>query len=239
MISHNLAKIKGLLVDFDGTLVNFKKSQNNAFKLIMNDYNIYGEDIESLREKFLEFDSQMWNFFEKRELTIKEVQRTRFQKLIDYFSELSADAWEINQQYLRYLINQTEYFDGVFDSLIKLRKIGIKIVVISNGVDWTQKERLKKLDLNQLIDGLLTSEGVGFSKPHPAMFEEGMKILNMPKSNVWVIGDNPNADIRGAHAVGLSACLITDSQNNVDYKADLIVNSFTEFSIKLLKSLEN
>jgi ribonucleotide monophosphatase NagD (HAD superfamily) len=66
-----------------------------------------------------------------------------------------------------------------------------------------------------------------------------MKILNMPKSNVWVIGDNPNADIRGAHAVGLSACLITDSQNNVDYKADLIVNSFTEFSIKLLKSLEN
>jgi HAD superfamily hydrolase (TIGR01549 family) len=238
MISHNLAKIKGLLVDFDGTLVDFKKSQDNAFKLIMKDYNVYGEDIETLREKFLEFDAQMWNFFEKRELTIKEVQRIRFQKLIDYFPELTADAWEINQRYLRYLINETEYFDGVLDSLKKLRECRIKIVIISNGVDWTQKERLKKLDLNSLIDGLLTSEGVGFSKPHPAIFEEGMKILNMPKSNVLVIGDNPNADIRGAHGVGLSACLITDSQSDFKYEPEFIANSFTEFSIKLLENIE-
>ncbi|MHA1991100.1 MAG: HAD family hydrolase [Candidatus Hodarchaeales archaeon] len=238
MISHNFAEIRGLLVDFDGTLVDFEKSQKSAFKLIMNDHDIFGRDVQRMAEKFLEFDLEMWSLFEKGGLTIKEVQMTRFQKLIDYFPELTADAWEINQKYLIYLINETDYYEGVLESLTALRKIGIKIVIISNGVDWTQKERLKKLDLFPLIDGLLTSEGVGFSKPHPAMFEEGMKILKMLKSNVWVVGDNPNADIKGAKNVGIASCLISNGREFNDIESDMVTESFSKFASMVIKEKE-
>lgn len=70
--------------------------------------------------------------------------------------------------------------------------------------------------LGQIIDALGLGEHVqrvfnsaksGYEKPHPRAFENLLQELNHPK-RIWMIGDNPDADVRGAEAVSIPAILV-------------------------------
>jgi hypothetical protein len=61
--------------------------------------------------------------------------------------------------------------------------------------------------LSRLIDVVYTSALIGFEKPHPEAFGIVVKAYSFPQ-HVWMIGDNPIADIAGAEAVGIPAILV-------------------------------
>lgn len=67
-----------------------------------------------------------------------------------------------------------------------------------------------RLGLADLIDGVLTSAVTGYEKPHPAMYGIALDLIGHP-DRVWMIGDNPVADVAGAEAVGIPAILVRGS----------------------------
>ena len=50
----------------------------------------------------------------------------------------------------------------------------------------------------------------GYEKPHPQAFRNVLQSLEAPEA-LWMIGDNPNADIAGAAALGIPGILSVDS----------------------------
>ena len=234
----NISNLKGLLVDFDGTLVDFKKAELNAFTKIMLESFISKSKIHEINNEYIKIDHALWNLFEKQKITLPDLQHGRFRQLMEVYPEIKENPSEINKKYLQYLIHETYFYENVYSSLKNLQKSNIKVIIITNGIDWVQKERVNKLKLNPLINGMLTSDQVGYSKPHPAMFEKGIELLQLDKSEIWVVGDNPQADIEGASNIGLSSCLITESLSKEDNNSnpDIIVNSFPEFVKIILKN---
>lgn len=65
---------------------------------------------------------------------------------------------------------------------------------------------LAELELKQFFTVTLDSALVGVSKPAPEIFRIALERLGIPAEGVWMVGDNFEADIRPAAAMGLSTC---------------------------------
>ena len=57
--------------------------------------------------------------------------------------------------------------------------------------------------LDRLVDAWVVSEGVGFRKPEPGIFHAAADIVGASLEDAWMIGDRDDADILGAHRLGL------------------------------------
>jgi putative hydrolase of the HAD superfamily len=63
-----------------------------------------------------------------------------------------------------------------------------------------------------------SSASIGYEKPHPAIFRRALAAI--PAAGpVWMIGDNPVADVAGAEALGLPAILVRRSARGVRWQS--------------------
>ena len=229
---------RALLIDFDGTLVDYSLNERRALEKLFESLNLPKELFTIVHQEYSKINSYYWSQFELKKLTIKEVQYKRFADLMSKYN-IDGDAKELNKTYLDYLVQTTSIEKNILEAIKKLRDSGVKIVIITNGIHWTQTERLKNTGLDKIIDAFFTSESVGFAKPHPKMFLDSKKFLesiDCPTNDLWVIGDNFEADIKGAFNVGYKTCWVNKnhSSNSSQLYEDsqvptLIANNFLEF----------
>ena len=112
---------------------------------------------------------------------------------------------------------------GVFD---KLKKCGVILGVVSN---WDSRLHsiLKSTDLAGYFDFVLASAEVGFAKPDKTIFVEALRRSGVSSHEACHIGDDLNADVRGANKAGIDAILI-DRKGKYEKASTTIVSSFLE-----------
>ena len=97
-------------------------------------------------------------------------------------------------------------YDDTFQCLEELRIEGWRHVVLSNHVPELPRI-VDCLGLTPYIDRIFNSAETGYEKPHPRAFQHVMESLR-PYGSIWMLGDNPVADIEGARAAGMNALLV-------------------------------
>lgn len=95
--------------------------------------------------------------------------------------------------------------DGAHQLLVDCRAAGMKLAVVSNGRDAFQRSKLDGMGFTALVDALLTSGGLGIRKPDPRIFVAALDALAVPAQNAAMVGDDCDADIAPALAIGLRA----------------------------------
>jgi FMN phosphatase YigB (HAD superfamily) len=65
---------------------------------------------------------------------------------------------------------------------------------------------LDELGLTKLFAVISDSTVVGWSKPDPRIFRHTLEALRAPAERAWMVGDNFEADIRPAAALGMRTC---------------------------------
>lgn len=98
-------------------------------------------------------------------------------------------------------------FDEVPDTLRRLREGGARLVVASNW-DVSLHEALARTGLAGLVDGAVCSAEVGTAKPAPEVFRRALEIAGVPASEAVHVGDDVEADVEGARAMGLEPVLV-------------------------------
>jgi putative hydrolase of the HAD superfamily len=98
-------------------------------------------------------------------------------------------------------------FPEVPEALAELRGRGLRLVVVSNW-DCSLPEVLERAGLRALVDGVVPSAVAGAAKPHPAVFEEGLRVAGVGASEAVHVGDSLRNDIEGAGAAGVRALLV-------------------------------
>jgi putative hydrolase of the HAD superfamily len=78
-------------------------------------------------------------------------------------------------------------------------------VVLSNHVPELTRI-ISALGLDDHVKRVFNSADSGYEKPHPLAFENLLEVLGRPEK-IWMIGDNLEADVRGAEAAGIPAIL--------------------------------
>jgi len=95
--------------------------------------------------------------------------------------------------------------------------------IITNGPSDMQRAAIKQVGLENEFRAMVVSgdDDVAVRKPNPKIFEIACERLNVAPESILMIGDNLEADVRGALAYGMSAIWIgQDGSEDVEQVAD-------------------
>lgn len=82
-------------------------------------------------------------------------------------------------------------------------------IILANGVIRHHKETLKVLGIpSETFELFVTSEVVGFTKPHPEGFQYILNYTKLPPAVHLMIGDRDLVDLAPAQALGMHTCLV-------------------------------
>jgi putative hydrolase of the HAD superfamily len=92
-------------------------------------------------------------------------------------------------------------------ALAAARARGQRLVVVSNW-DVSLHDVLRKLELEPLLDAILTSAGAGARKPEPAIFEQALALAGVTPDQAIHVGDSLEEDVVGARVAGIEPVLV-------------------------------
>ena len=105
-----------------------------------------------------------------------------------------------------FAITQTNWIleDDTLPTLKKLEADGYRLGLISNaGDDHDVHQLAQRLGISSFFDFIVTSAACSYRKPHPRIFELALSNWYFLPSEAVMVGDNLEADIRGAKNAGL------------------------------------
>ena len=120
-------------------------------------------------------------------------------------SRLATRAWD---DYLAEWPGRTKFFPeapALLDSLRGRYKLG----VVTNFMDGPTARRVfDDLGYDAIFDSLVVSAEVGYMKPAPVLFNRALDELDSKPKNTVMVGDTFDADVLGAHGVGMKGVLV-------------------------------
>jgi FMN phosphatase YigB (HAD superfamily) len=107
-------------------------------------------------------------------------------------------ALDFEQTYWRTFLSNAVLFDGIKELLDDIRLLGIPAAIVTDLTAQIQFRKVVYFGLDHYFDYIVTSEEAGFDKPHEAPFQIALEKMRPNGDCIWMIGDNPVNDIRGA-----------------------------------------
>ena len=95
-------------------------------------------------------------------------------------------------------------FPEVPATLADLRRLGMRLGIITNGATDMQERKVRELGIADLLDELLMSEKEGLRKPDPRIFQRALGRFGIVAAEAWYVGDHLTVDVRGAFDAGLT-----------------------------------
>lgn len=205
---------KWLWFDLDNTLLDFNKSAQDAFRLLMEELGI--ENSKENKKIYDEINHECWIKFELGELSLETIKKGRFQKFFDAIG-YTYDGLEANDKYLNYIGANPYFVDSAHELLAHCSTKQYKMAIITNGMTLAQFPRLKKLQIDHFFEHIFVSEEIGFSKPSLAYFNHCKEVTKLGhKDDVLIIGDNLASDILGGNHFGADVCWLNAKGQNAD-----------------------
>lgn len=97
-------------------------------------------------------------------------------------------------------------FEDTIGALQRATAAGWRNVIVSNHVPELM-DLVVHLGLDEHVDIVVTSALIGFDKPNSGIFRHTLELAGHPEE-VWMVGDNPVADIAGAATVDVPSILV-------------------------------
>jgi len=202
--------IKAVLFDLGGTLIK-TMSVPVICKRILARHGVHVQttiDEKALDEIFKEMSQNYRLPYRKfwRIYNIKILKKLKLRGNLEELADVITDEWWDNADY--------ELNPEVKNTLLALRKQGLKLGIVSNGFRKDIDEILSKVDLTDQFDVTVGVDDMGTSKPEKKMFLYALEKLTVAPNEALFVGDNLEADYKGAEEAGLKPLLI-DRDNKV------------------------
>ena len=199
--------VKTVLFDLDDTLFDFSHSSRIGLDAVRQRYSRLGQkSVDELEHDFLQLSSEIWPLVLQGRLTVDESRLVRLRQLFAWYGEAwdEAEGQAIVACYREHYGGSRRLVEGVLPLLEHL-KTAAKIGIVTNNLVGEQREKLRHLRIDHLIDFLVTPEQAGATKPAPAIFEAALAQAGCSPQEAVMIGDAWHVDIVGASAAGIRA----------------------------------
>jgi HAD superfamily hydrolase (TIGR01549 family) len=135
-----------------------------------------------------------------------------------------------------FAITQTNWTveQDALPTLQKLETDGYRMGLISNaGDDQDVQQLVRRFGIDRFFDFILTSAACSYRKPHKRIFELALSNWYFLPSEAVMVGDNLDADVRGAQNVGLFAVWLRRragerTEDQLSIRPDAILSSLSE-----------
>ena len=204
MGSYMDAKIKAVIFDMDGVLIDAKEWHYEALNRALEYHKLLPiSKIEHLQKyDGLPTKEKLALYEETKNLSPdehKEISNTK-QRLTTQM---------INEKCVPYNLHQ--------NTLQKLKNEGYKLVVCSNAIKASVQSMLEKANILPFIDFYLSNQDVAKPKPEPYIYLLAIEKLNLKPHNILICEDNINgikaAQESGAHVLKIGTVQDTNYHN--------------------------
>lgn len=197
-----------LLFDADGTIYDFMACEEYALSKLFSQAKLVVT--KTMLESYHEINYSLWQDLELGLITLEKLKTERFER---FFASQKVDfrAKEASSLYLYHLGQSFHLYDDTIEVLTKIQNKGIHMSMITNGIASVQRGRVKATGTSHFFSFVAIGEELGVLKPDPLFFEktvQQLSLLNLPISNMLVIGDSLTSDILGAKNAHLDSCWI-------------------------------
>lgn len=233
-----MTKPRGVLIDLGNTIIrNVSIDFNEGIKVLYR----------HLKKRTLTYDELLFYATKLKETTLDmrtlDSIEVDFRKYLSYlinFLNLEIDTTVSKLEIeMAKAIDKTKVIPGAKEMLSYFINNGIIVMALSNSTfsNAAIKAKLRQHGLLKYLDFVIVSSNYLFRKPSPWLFEMGLKKLNIPRSDVWMIGNDYEADITGAKECGLFTVWY-NALNEPDEKevADINIQNYYEL-LHILKEL--
>ncbi len=203
--------IRAILFDFGGTLMYGRRDWTpvmaKADDMLAEHLRIQGMDVNPNTFP-LEFRKNLDEYFKQREQDLLETTYTFvLRELLKNkgYDDIPSDVLRGALDNL-FSVTQANWVleEDAIPTLQKLRAKGYSLGIISNAGDDADVQQLaRQFGITQYFDFILTSAACSYRKPHPRIFELALSNWYCPPNEAVMVGDNLDADIRGAQEVGI------------------------------------
>ncbi|GFZ29883.1 haloacid dehalogenase [Clostridium zeae] len=221
-------KYEVIIFDADETLFDFRKSEREAFKNAMVEFDIEYDENHHLKI-YSEINTAIWKEFEEGLITQEKLKVERFKRLADKL-EVVFDEVEFAKTYMKHLANASFLFEDS-EALVESLYKDYKLTIVTNGLTDVQNGRIKKSTIAKYFQDVVISEEVKVAKPDPRIFEMALNNLkHTDKSKVLMVGDSLSSDIKGGANAGIDTCWYNPSKtlNTSDIKPTYEISSLNE-----------
>jgi HAD superfamily hydrolase (TIGR01509 family) len=217
-------KLKSVIFDFDGVIMDSERIHFQVDKVVFDQY---GAQITE--EEYFDFagisEKKTYNHFIN-----KYNMKVTFQQLLD----LKIKG------FISYLSSSRELpvVNGVVELIKNLHNSGILLSIGTSGTRQIADTTLRKLNIHQYFEILVTGSEEPKTKPDPAIFLKILEATNSIPREAIVIEDTYTG-IMAAKNAGLKVVGYRNlSSGNQDLSgADMIVNSMHELNLNVLEQL--
>ncbi len=182
-------------------LLEFPELQQKIPKITLD--NIITDYYSSIRQKVQDKETET-------EFRNDDILFDVLSQYTDLSSDLLSLATKIIKFYFKSALPLIHPFPGLFKTLDYLKENEYTLVLASNH-SWAQNgwDVLRKFDIVSYFDQIIFSGDLGWRKPSPKVFAAAISGLSYrSKEHIIHVGDEINADIKGALQFGIKALWI-------------------------------
>lgn len=212
-------KIKFIYFDLDNTLWDFKRNSAIALE------KLYNEKIKNLTKKNIDLkifkdvygkhNDAMWRAYEREEITPELLRIKRFEKTIEELNLTGLiEGKELNDFYIDNLPSFS-YLMPHAREILEYLALRYSLGILSNGFENTQYRKLQSGGIIEFFNPIITSDGVGVSKPNAGIFHYAIKKSGCRPEEIVYVGDDYKVDTLAANKMNMVGILL-EPKNKVE-----------------------
>lgn len=208
-------KVGGVIFDMDGTLIDSMWLWMEIDVEFLGRYGI--PYVEGLQQKIEGKSFKETAIYFKEEFKIPET----IEYMMDEWNHMAYDKYN-NEVFLK---------EGVYDFLLKLKKENIPIGIATSNSRILVNTVLKRLNVIDFFDAIVTADEVENGKPAPDVYLAGAKALGANPKDCLVFEDILKGVMAGK-AAGMKVCAVYDEYaayvDEMKDLSDYYIHSFKE-----------
>lgn len=218
--SVNIAPVRLLIFDLDGTLIDSREDLANAVNATRLHMGLPPLDARLIASYVGDGAPVLMRRALGPEFSDEDIQRA-LEYFLNYYGEHKLDC--------------TRPYPGVAEALERFAKAGLKMAVLTNKPVRISRAILEGLDLARYFFAVYGGNSFPEKKPHPIGVETLCREADVPPEHAMLVGDSA-VDVRTARNAGVRVCGVTygfQPETLAAEPPDLMVDSLVELADRL------
>ncbi len=225
-----------LFFDLDHTIWDFETNSKEAMLDVFTSNQLQEKGVtnfDAFFDRYSYHNHRLWDKYSKGQLKQEELRWKRmWLSLVDFKIADEAVSRKMGLEFLEILPNKNKLFPYTIEILSYLKNKGYQMHLITNGFEKVQYNKIEKSNIGSFFIEVITSEGSNSLKPNREIFEHALQKTGATIKKSIMIGDNIEADIKGAMNIGMDTIFVNHINATTEVRP-----TYTIFHLKELETI--